>query len=64
MNTSRAIKKEGVKISKTEYAVFVHYQVEQTVARLQMFAQSEEAPICSLDSSLYFQTHVIRWCHQ
>jgi hypothetical protein len=34
------------------------------VARLQMFAQSEEAPICSLDSSLYFQTHVIRWCHQ
>jgi hypothetical protein len=34
------------------------------VARLQMFAHSEEAPICSLDSSLYFQTHVIRWCHQ
>jgi hypothetical protein len=32
------------------------------VARLQMFAQSEEAPICSLGSSLYFQTHVIRWC--
>jgi hypothetical protein len=29
-------------------------------ARLQMFAQSEEAPICSLDSSLYFLTHVIR----
>jgi hypothetical protein len=23
-----------------------------------MFAQSKEAPICSLDSSLYFQTHV------
>jgi hypothetical protein len=34
------------------------------VTRLQMFAQSEEAPICSLDSSLYFQTHVIRWCDQ
>jgi hypothetical protein len=33
-------------------------------ALLQMFAQSEEAPLCSLDSSLYFQTHVIRWCHQ
>jgi hypothetical protein len=31
--------------------------------RLQMFVQSEEAPICSLDSSLYFQTHVVRWCH-
>jgi hypothetical protein len=30
------------------------------VARPQMFAQSEEAPICSLDSSLYLQTHVIR----
>jgi hypothetical protein len=29
-----------------------------------MFVQSEEAPFCSLDSSLYFQTHVIRWCHQ
>jgi hypothetical protein len=26
----RAIKKEGVKISKTEYAVFVQYEVEQT----------------------------------
>jgi hypothetical protein len=26
-----------------------------------MFAQFEEAPICSLDSSLYFQTHVICW---
>jgi hypothetical protein len=34
------------------------------VTRLQIFAQSEEAPICSLDSLLYFQTHVIRWCHQ
>jgi hypothetical protein len=34
------------------------------VARLQMFVQSEKAPICSLDSSLYFQTHVIRWCYQ
>jgi hypothetical protein len=34
------------------------------VARLQMFAQFEKAPICSLDSSLYFQSHVIRWCHQ
>jgi hypothetical protein len=32
--------------------------------QLQMFAQSEEAPIYSLASSLYFQTHVIRWCHQ
>jgi hypothetical protein len=29
-----------------------------------MFAQSEEAPICSLDASLYFQTHVIRWCYR
>jgi hypothetical protein len=28
------------------------------VARLQMFAQSEETPMCSLDSSLYFQTPV------
>jgi hypothetical protein len=27
-----------------------------------MSVQSEEAPICSLDSSLYFQTHVICWC--
>jgi hypothetical protein len=34
------------------------------VTRLQMLAQFEEAPICSLDSSLYSQTHVIRWCHQ
>jgi hypothetical protein len=34
------------------------------VARLQMFAQFEEAPICSLDSSFYFQTHVMRWCQQ
>jgi hypothetical protein len=34
------------------------------VARLQMFAQSEEAPICILDFSLYFQTHVNHWCHQ
>jgi hypothetical protein len=30
------------------------------VALLQMFAQSEEAPVCSLDSLLYFQTHVNR----
>jgi hypothetical protein len=29
------------------------------VARLQMCAQFEKAPICSLDSLLYFQTHVI-----
>jgi hypothetical protein len=34
------------------------------VARLQMFAHSEKAPICSLNSSLYFQTHDICWCHQ
>jgi hypothetical protein len=31
------------------------------MARLQTFEQSEEAPICSLDSSLYLQTNVIRW---
>jgi hypothetical protein len=30
LNPSRAIKKGGQKISKTEYAVFVQYQVEQT----------------------------------
>jgi hypothetical protein len=30
MNTSRAIKKEEVKISNTEYAIFLQYQVEQT----------------------------------
>jgi hypothetical protein len=34
------------------------------VARLLWLAHSEEALICSLDSSLYFQTQFIRWCHQ
>jgi hypothetical protein len=29
LNFSKAIKKEGVKISKAEPAVFVQYQVEQ-----------------------------------
>jgi hypothetical protein len=29
-----------------------------------MFAQSEEAPICSLNSSLYFHTHVIRFARR
>jgi hypothetical protein len=28
LNTSRAIKKGGVKILKTEYAVFVYYKLE------------------------------------
>jgi hypothetical protein len=32
--------------------------------RLQLLAQSEEASICSLDSPLYLQTHVIVRCHQ
>jgi hypothetical protein len=45
LNTSRPIKKEGVKISKTEYAVFVKYvkyQVEQTFYKIKTIGQSEE----------------------
>jgi hypothetical protein len=30
------------------------FYLDRKVARLQMFAQSEVAPICSLDYSLYF----------
>jgi hypothetical protein len=31
--------------------------------RLQLFAQSEEASICSLDSPLYLQIHFVVRCH-
>jgi hypothetical protein len=42
LNTSRAIKKEGVKISKTEYEVFVQYQVEQTYKKIRTIGQREK----------------------
>jgi hypothetical protein len=35
-------KKEGVKISKPEYAVFVHYQVEQTYEKIKTIGQRED----------------------
>jgi hypothetical protein len=37
LNTSRAIKKEGVKISKTEYAVFVYYKLESKYKKSSKF---------------------------
>jgi hypothetical protein len=35
-------KKEGVKISKTDYAVFVHFQVEQIYLKIRSIGQREE----------------------
>jgi tagatose-1,6-bisphosphate aldolase len=42
LNTSRPIKKKGVKIFKTEYAVFVQYEVEQTYKKIRTIGQHEE----------------------
>jgi hypothetical protein len=42
LNTSRAIKKGGGENLKTDYAVFVHYQVEQTYKKIRMIGQREE----------------------
>jgi hypothetical protein len=42
LSTSRAIKKGGAKISKTEFVVFVHYQVEQTYLKIRIVGQREE----------------------
>jgi hypothetical protein len=39
MNTSRAIKKEGVKFSKTEYAVFVYYKLESKFKKSNKFEE-------------------------
>jgi hypothetical protein len=39
LNTSRAIKKEGVKISKSEYAVFVYYKLESKYKKSSKFEE-------------------------
>jgi hypothetical protein len=41
LNTSRAIKKERVKISKTKYAVFVQNKVEQPYKKIWTIGQRQ-----------------------
>jgi hypothetical protein len=42
LNTSEAIKKEGVKISKTEYAVFVYYKLESRYKKSSKFGSKSK----------------------
>jgi hypothetical protein len=39
LNTSRAMKKEGVKISKTKYAFFVYYKQESRYKKSSKFEE-------------------------
>jgi hypothetical protein len=51
LNTSRAIKKEGVKISKTEYTVFVYYKQDSKYKKSSKF---EEVMVHNKKKMTYF----------